>query len=335
MNVLGSLLPIATTLAALIFAGAWLLFARHSHQVGEIVVVTLAGRARSRLLRLIVPLFAKVTPRLRLASDGVTVTTIPITSAICTGIVTLYVPDDPAGGPWPVHFSYHSGGYATGSPRQDDLICRHLAVTARCAIASVEYPLAPEHRYPSAVIHSLAVMRTLLRHGRSWRLDASRVTVGGFSAGGGLAAVLARRIRDEGAFRLSGQVLAYPWLDLAWTNDPVKEPGMGNALPPSMLPFFRAMYLPRVTDRESADVSPLRCTTLSGLAPACIVTGSLDLINEQSQAYAERLSQAGVSTEYHEFAGADHGFTHSGPLPAAREALALMTAALTRFHCRT
>jgi acetyl esterase len=311
---------------------AWLVAAPSSHQVGGWVAVTLAGRVRARLLRVIVPLFANVSSRIGLAHEDVEVMSIPVTSGFGTKTVTLYRPADPRGGPWPVHFSFHGGGYATGSPRQDDAICRHLAVHARCVVASIEYPLAPEHRYPAALTHSLAAMRYVLRQAATWRLDPLRVTLGGFSAGGGLAAALAQRVRDEGSFNLGGQVLIYPWLDLTWTDDPVREPGMGHALPPSMLPFFRAMYLPRLADRHVSDASPLHAPNLVGLPPTCVITGGLDLIRAQSELYVERLRKAGVEAEYHEFDDADHGFTHSGPVTAARDALASMVAAVSRFH---
>jgi len=236
--------------------------------------------------------------------------------------VLLYRPAGQARGPLPVFVSLHGGGFVMGSADDDDRWCREIADNAGCAVASVDYRLAPEHKFPVALEECYAVVKWLCANAAGLGVDAGRVAVGGHSAGGNLAAGLCLLAKERREFSLAYQVLDYPPLDL--TVDPYATVTGDRLLTPATREFFTACYVNAPADAQNPLLSPLLADDLSGLPPALIITAELDPIRADGERYAARLKATGVEVTYREFAGCMHAFTHFGPEEAARAAWALI-----------
>jgi acetyl esterase len=210
--------------------------------------------------------------------------------------VRVYTPD---GATAPVLYA-HGGGFALGGLRSCDHLCRRLAVEARSVVVSVEYRLAPEHRYPGPLDDVEDALGWLLAQG--W--DNSRLVVGGDSAGGNLAAALALRLRDRGT-PLAGQLLIYPALDLTVSGEGIRSwRGPGLSLEDCLL--CARTYL---GDADPTDpyASPLLAPDLTGLAPALVITVAHDPLHDEGCAYAARLLEAGVPAALMDVADHAHG----------------------------
>jgi acetyl esterase len=207
---------------------------------------------------------------------------------------------DPApGASLPVLVYFHGGGWVTGSVNTHDGVCRALANRGRCRVVSVDYRLAPEHPYPAAVDDSWAVTR--------WALEQeSGVAVGGDSAGGGLAAVMALRARDAG-LSLAFQLLVYPVTDHDFETPSYRANAEGFGLSQVGMRWYWDQYLPD-GDRAHPDASPLRAPNLKGVAPALVVVCEYDVLRDEGAAYHERLRQAGVPARLSTYQGMIHGF---------------------------
>ncbi|RKN52252.1 alpha/beta hydrolase [Micromonospora costi] len=227
----------------------------------------------------------------------------------------------------PVVLFAHGGGWVMGGVDTHDGLCRQVAAASGWAVLSVDYRLAPEHPYPAAVddmARALAWLRGpgAARHG----LDAGRIVVAGDSAGGHLAAVTARRARDEG-FRLAGQLLVCPVIDPAADYPALDEYGLDR----EEMRFFWDAYAPPGVDRTQPDLDPLRAD-LAGLAPAVVITAELDVLCAEGERYAAALLAAGVPVTATRYQGLIHNFPRKLALfDAAHLALAQMTAALRRW----
>lgn len=211
----------------------------------------------------------------------------------------------------------HGGGYVLGSVERDDFLAKHLARVGQCVVASVEYRLAPEHPFPAPVEDCYAALKWLAAHSDDFGVDRSRIAIGGASAGGGLAAGLALLTRDRAEVELSFQLLIYPMIDdrnIAAASQTLPDTFVWSRENNRM--GWRA-YLGR--EPGGPDVSPYaaaaRATDLSGLAPAYIPVGDLDLFLDENVDYAQRLLAAGVPTELHVYPGGFHGF--NGFVPGA------------------
>ncbi len=217
---------------------------------------------------------------------------------------------------------FHGGGWTFGDLDTHDVVCRELANLARCAVVSVDYRLAPEHKFPAAVEDALAATWWLAREAEALALDPGRIAVGGDSAGGNLAAVVALAARDEGAPRLAMQVLIYPATDMAADTPSHREFADGYVLTRDAILWSRGNYLRSPDDVADWRASPLRARDHSGLPPAYVVTCGFDPLRDEGRAYAERLRAAGVAVTYECFAGMVHGFvTMGGVIAAAHHAL--------------
>ncbi|HLM65493.1 MAG TPA: alpha/beta hydrolase [Acidimicrobiales bacterium] len=203
---------------------------------------------------------------------------------------------------------FHGGGWTIGSIETHDPSCRALANGAGVVVVSVEYRLAPEHPFPAAIDDALAAMRWVTGHTAELGADPGRVAVGGDSAGGNLAAVVARELRDaEPPLRF--QLLVYPATDMTMSFPSIDENGDGYFLTKDTMSWFRANYM---SDGDHTDglASPLHAdpADLAGVAPALVVTAEYDPLRDEGEAYAEALRAAGVAVTATRYDGVIHGF---------------------------
>jgi acetyl esterase/lipase len=237
----------------------------------------------------------------------------------------------PRGRTLPLLVYFHGGGWVVGSVEASDNYCRALANSSGCAVLSVEYRRAPEHRYPAAADDAFTTATYASEHAADLGVDRARIAVGGSSAGGNLAAVVAQRARAHGTPRIAAQLLHVPVTDNDFTRPSYRAYGTGHGLTESGMRWFWDHYLPDVGRRDEPDASPLRASDLSGLPPAIVVAAQCDPLLDEGRAYAERLRGAGVPVTYLEYAGMVHGFmSWSSKVPAARRAFDEFGAALRR-----
>lgn len=235
----------------------------------------------------------------------------------------------PRSGTLPLLVYFHGGGWVVGSVAMSDPFCRALANASGCAVVSVEYRLAPEDRYPAAADDAYAATRWSADHAADLGIDASRIAVGGSSAGGNLAAVAALMARERGTPKVAFQLLHVPVTDHDFDTPSYRANGSGFGLTRSGMRWFWDNYAPDPTLRDEPYASPLRAKDLSGLPPAHVVTAEFDPLRDEGKAYAARLRQAGVPTTYVEYPSMVHGFTGMAMLvPVGRTAIDDMSAAL-------
>ncbi len=228
---------------------------------------------------------------------------------------------------------FHGGGWVIGDLDTHDGVCRLIANTAGCAVISVDYRLAPEHKFPAAVDDAVAATEWVAAHATSLGIDANRLAVGGDSAGGNLAAVVALVARDHGGPRLRHQLLIYPATDFVISDDPQRERFEGFPLNVVTMNWFRDHYLRGRADYADWRASPLRANDLHGLPPAYVLTVGFDPLHLEGEAYANRLRDAGVPVQHRHIAEQMHGFFTMGKIiaaakPATEEAARAVKAAL-------
>ena len=230
---------------------------------------------------------------------------------------------------------FHGGGWVIGDLDTHDVVCRQLANDARCAVFSVDYRKSPEHRFPAAVEDCVAVTRYVATEAKSLGVDASRIAVGGDSAGGNLAAVVSLDSRDNGGPALCFQMLVYPATDQHYGTPSIDRNGEGFLLTKSAMHYFRGHYLPDAKDWNDWRASPLRAATLGGLPPAFVITAGFDPLVDEGKAYAQRLAKEGVEVEYLDYPDMVHGFLlMGGVLDTARQAVADCSARLRQAYER-
>jgi acetyl esterase len=212
-----------------------------------------------------------------------------------------------ATGPMPTMVYLHGGGFVIGDLESHDGVCRRIAAASGCAVLAVDYRLAPEHRYPAAVDDAEAAFRWVAEHPDAIGADPARLGIGGDSAGGNLAAVVARRLRDGGGPAPRMQLLIYPVTDMTMSQPSIETFARGYYLERSQMDWFLEQYVPPERIREP-DASPLFVDDLSGLSPAIVVTAGFDPLRDEGEAYAERLREAGVSVRARCEAGLIHPF---------------------------
>jgi len=221
----------------------------------------------------------------------------------------------------PVQVYFHGGGWVIGDLDSHDWVCRAVANAANCAVVSVDYRLAPEHRFPAAFDDAVTATQWVAANAAMLNIDPARISVGGDSAGGNLAAVAALALRDEGKIKLRAQVLTYPIVDLTFEYDERFEKGV--ALTNGGMRAFIDQYVPDVAQRRDWRCSPLLAQNLKGLPPALVILAGFDPLYDEGEAYAARLQSEGVAVTVKRFAGQMHGFV-SRPklLPKSLDAIA-------------
>ncbi len=220
--------------------------------------------------------------------------------------------------PLPVLLYFHGGGFTVGSVASFEPLCRHLAHLGQCAVVSVDYRLAPEWKFPTAVFDAWDSLAWLREQAGALRLDGSRIAVGGDSAGGTLAAVTAIAARDAG-WPLALQVLFYPGCAGHKNTPSHRTFGEGFLLEARHITYFFAHYLNSEADRNDWRFAPLdgqdehgQVRKLDGVAPAWIGLAECDPLTDEGVLYADRLRLAGVATDLEIYAGVVHGFINFG-----------------------
>jgi acetyl esterase/lipase len=208
---------------------------------------------------------------------------------------------------------FHGGGWVIGDLDSHDVVCRKLAHEGELIVISVDYRLAPEHRFPAAVNDAIAATKWVADNARQFGIDAARISVGGDSAGGNLAAVVALAARDGNGPKLAGQVLIYPATDFAMNTLSHSEPDTSILLTHSVVKWFCNHYLGDA-DINDWRASPARAKSLAGLPPAYVLIAGGDPLRDEGDEYAKRLKQAGVAVTYRYFPGQFHGFFTMGKL---------------------
>jgi len=220
----------------------------------------------------------------------------------------------------PVLIYYHGGGWVIGGLDAYEGVCSSLATKSGCIVVAVDYRLAPEHVFPAAVDDCYATLEWVAANAASFGADASRLAVGGDSAGGCLATAIAIMARDNNGPKIAYQALIYPAVGL----DPdrfgsYKENAEGYFLTQRSMDYFLEHYRPDITDARAA---PINADNLAGLPPALVIVAGYDPLRDEGKAYANRLMQAGVSCVLTEYSGMIHGFfSMSGALDAGKQAV--------------
>ena len=222
--------------------------------------------------------------------------------------VRLYAPTD---GPLPVLVYFHGGGFTIGSIATHDVLCRHLSHLARCAVLSVGYRQAPEHQFPVAFEDAWDAVQWTAAHGASKGLDASRIAVGGDSAGGTLAAACALQARNSGMV-LKLQLLFYPGTTAHADTPSHKTFGHGFVLEAEHIIYFFDLYIPDLKDREDWRFAPLMADDVDGVAPAWFGLAECDPLIDEGLQYADKLRAAGVPVDLDIYRGVTHEFIKMG-----------------------
>ena len=226
---------------------------------------------------------------------------------------------------------FHGGGWVIGDLDTHDVVCRTLANGARCAVFSVEYRKAPESPFPAAVEDCFSSFVFISNNSNKLKANPSKIAVGGDSAGGNLATVVALMAREAGGPPLSFQLLIYPGTDQRMGHPSIERNGEGYLLTKKSMHYFRGHYLPKQEDWLDWRASPLLAKSLAGLPPAFVMTAGFDPLIDEGRAYADRLKKEGVPTEYREYSGMVHGFITMGRvLDTTNTALADCASALRR-----
>jgi len=233
--------------------------------------------------------------------------------------VRLYWPHQSTA-PVPAIVYFHGGGHVIGSLDTHDFVARNLCGGTEAMVASVDYRMGPEHKFPAAVDDCFAALEWVHANAANLGADPGRIGVHGDSAGGNLAAVVALLARDAGDPQLRLQSLVYPVTDYGLASDSYDKYASGyGILTRAAIVWFRDHYLRSVDDASDWRASPIRATTLARVAPAIVITAECDVLHDDGERYAEALRCAGVPVEYREFPGMIHAFF--GMVPAVDDAM--------------
>ncbi|MCY4623406.1 MAG: alpha/beta hydrolase [Chloroflexi bacterium] len=225
--------------------------------------------------------------------------------------VRVYWPGDD--GPFPILVWIHGGGMVVGTLETCDAACRRLCLGAECVVVSVDYRLAPEDPFPAAAEDSYAAVKWASANAGSIKGDASRLAVGGESAGGNLAAAVALMARDRGGPSIVHQSIINPMLGLDFDTESYLRNAEGYFLTRRTMMWYWEQYLQRPEDRENPYAVLMCAEDLSGLPPALLMAGEYDPLLSETEAYAERLQAAGVAATFSYYAGASHNFYNMPP----------------------
>jgi acetyl esterase/lipase len=239
--------------------------------------------------------------------------------------VLIYSPPEGRPGPWPIYLQLHGGGFVGGAPEGSEAANRAVCADLDCLVVSVDYRLAPQTRFPGAVEDAYAALAWVRAEAQALGADPARLAIGGSSAGGGHAAMLALHARDRGETQIRLQVLEAPMIDDRTGAHGARHPFNGRYTWTEKTNQFGWRALlgvePGGADAPAGAV-PARAEDLSGLPSTLIIVGALDLFLDENLDYARRLARAGVPVELHVIPGAFHGFATLGAGTPQAQALA-------------
>lgn len=221
----------------------------------------------------------------------------------------LYYPTDADN--LPILVFFRGGGFVIGTLDTSDEACRQWAHQSGCLVVSVDYRSAPDHKFPAAAEDAYQATRWVADHAAELGGDASRLAVGGMSAGGNLAAVTSLMARDKGTPDIKFQVLCVPVLDYNFDTPSYYANADGYGLTAGSMKWFWGHYLANPSDGANPYACPLRAADLSGLPPAFVMTAEYDPLHDEGAAYAEKLRAAGIPVEHRNYEGFIHGFLGS------------------------
>ncbi len=248
--------------------------------------------------------------------------------------VRIYTPEGAAAKGVLVYF--HGGGWVIGDIGTHDDVCRSLAKGAGCVVVSVDYRLAPEHKFPAGPEDCYAAVKWVAQNATALGVDANRIAVGGDSAGGNLAAVIAQMARDRGGPKIAFQLLIYPATD--WSKESASQREFtqdGYILSRGDMVWFYDHYMTSAADKTNPYFSPACAKSLAGLPPAFVLTAAIDPLRDEGEAYAEALRKAGVAVTAKRYPGVCHGFIMMGAkLDTGKQALADCCAELKKSISR-
>jgi acetyl esterase len=207
---------------------------------------------------------------------------------------------------------YHGGGHVIGDLDTHDTLCRTLANLAQCAVFAVHYRLAPEHIFPAASDDCVAATNWVHDHAAALKIDPQRIAVGGDSAGGHLAAVVALTLKKNKCFKPVLQLLIYPVANAAEVSASMISNAQGYLLTRDSMDYFYGHYMPETWMRQDWRGSPMLAADHTDLPPALVITAGYDPLRDEGRAYADKLSAAGVPTQYICFERQIHGFVPMG-----------------------
>jgi acetyl esterase len=242
--------------------------------------------------------------------------------------VRIYTPEGSA--PFPVLVFFHGGGWTIGTLNGYDSVCRALTHQAQCIVVSVDYRLAPEHKFPAAVEDAYAATEWVAQNAASIHGNPERIAVGGDSAGGNLAAVVSQMARDKGGPKIVYQLLIYPATDYFIPGTAsIRENGQGYFLTYDSMVWFWNHYSASEEDALNPMMAPLRAKDFHNLPPALVITAEYDPLRDEGEMYAAKLQEAGVSVTSTRYNGMIHGFfSMIGIMDQSKVAIAEATAAL-------
>jgi acetyl esterase len=234
--------------------------------------------------------------------------------------IRVFSPVAAGGEPMPALVYYHGGGFVIGNIDSHDGLCRMMANEGNLRVISVDYRLAPEHKYPAAFDDALATLNWVAQNAAEIGVDANRIAVGGDSAGGALAAEVAQQAK-KGV--VAAQMLLFPVTQIGAETNSLREFAVGYFLEKETLDWFYASYLPDGVDKNDPRISPLRAKDASGLPPAYIMLGGFDPLHDEGMQYADKLRAAGVKVQVVDHTDMVHCFVYlQSVLPQAHDALA-------------
>jgi len=239
------------------------------------------------------------------------------------------------GRPQPAVVFFHGGGWVIGDLESHDQPCRALANAIPSIVVSVDYRLAPEHKFPAAVDDAIAATRWIAQNATRLGIDPARIAVAGDSAGGNLAAVVSLDARDRGGPPLIAQVLIYPAADMGMGHPSHERHAKQLPLTGAAMRWFIDHYLRNEADKADWRASPLRAADFGRLPPTLVITAGFDPLGDEGEAYAAALRQAGVKAEHERFAGQVHGFVSMGKMIADSERAIGRAAAFLRQLFKT
>ena len=248
--------------------------------------------------------------------------------------VRVYTPQ--GNGPFPILAWYHGGGWVVGDLESADATARDLCVGGECVVVSVDYRLAPDAKFPGPANDCWAATTWAVENAVSINGDASRLAVGGDSAGGNIAAAMCLMAADLGGPEIALQLLIYPVTDVDFTTVSYDDNAEGYGLTKVTMEWYWDHYLESMADASNPYAAPLQAESLAGQPPALVITAEYDPLRDEGEAYAKRLNGAGVATTATRYDGVIHGFFNmNAVVDKSQQAVDEASAALRNAFARS